>query len=117
MTTLQRRRWERYRKELDVIIEAGDGSPDIRCKTLDICEGGLGVVSTEQLSVGAEYRFVLPAITPKPMVGIVRWCTPSTSRGGNHIGVELTGVSSTQLEDLADAIARFKVEDAATLDA
>jgi len=106
----QRRRWERYRKELDVAIERGDGS-HIAGRTQDVCEGGIGVVCVEALEVGSDYRFAIAEIGGTALVGTVRWCTPS-AQGANVVGVELTKLTASQTEALADAIVRWKSEDA-----
>ena len=112
----QRRRWERYRKTLDVVIHADDGRT-IRARTQDLCEGGLGIVCDEPLAAGSYYRFAIAEIDDAPLAGEVRWCTASASLGGNLIGVELTALSAKQTEALADRIARWRAEDAARGDA
>jgi hypothetical protein len=106
---LQRRRWERYRKELDVIVRRSGSSDSLACRTLDICEGGLGLLCAEALEVGDDYEFEVREISRTPIVGTIRWCTPSPARGLNLIGVELTGVTARQVEDIKRAIERWKM--------
>ena len=116
MTALQRRRWERYRKELDVTI-TGPGGETLRGRSEDICEGGLGLLCQDTLSVGTDYAFSIAEIAAAPLVGTVRWCTPSPAHGANVVGVELTGLTSTQVHALAECIGRWKAEDAGREDA
>lgn len=98
---LQRRRWERHRIELDVIAR-GDGV-EVECRTSDICEGGLGLVTPHALAAGSELRFEIAAALRSPLAGIVRWCTASAN-GQFIVGVELVDVSERQLEELRAAI-------------
>ena len=114
MTMLQRRRWERYRKTLDVTIHA-DGRT-IAARTQDVCEGGLGVISPEPFESGAACRFAVPEIDAEPLSGTVRWCTPSSALGAYLLGVELIALTARQTEAIADRIARWRAEDAATGD-
>lgn len=111
MSSVQRRRWDRFRKTLDVVI-IGSDDVELAGNTQDICEGGIGIICKEALQVGEEYRFVISAISDTPLVGMVRWCTPSPARGANIIGVELTAISGSQTEAIADSIARWKADDA-----
>jgi PilZ domain-containing protein len=108
---LQRRRWERYRKELDVTV-SGDGVPRLLGRTQDVCEGGLGIICTETLTVGDEFQFTIAELGDAPLIGTVRWCTPSAARNANLVGVELNQLSASQSEALAGCIARWKAEDA-----
>jgi hypothetical protein len=107
---LQRRRWERYRKELDVTV-SGDGMPRARARTQDVCEGGLGIICAETLTVGGEYRFNIAELGDAPLIGTIRWCTPSPGRNANLVGVELNELSASQSDALAGCIARWKAED------
>lgn len=116
MSALQRRRWERYSKELDVTI-AGPGGVTLRGRTQDVCEGGIGLLCVETLAVGSDYRFSIAEIGEAPLVGTVRWCTPSPAHGANVVGVELTGLTSTQVHALTECIARWKAQDAGSEDA
>ena len=111
MSVLQRRRWERYRKELEVFVSRGEGRESIRCRTLDVCEGGLGLICPEALEVGSTYAFEVREISAVPLAGTVRWCTASTVHKANHVGVELTGITARQVEELANAIARWRAAD------
>lgn len=113
---LQRRRWERYRKSLDVVIVTAGGA-SIAGQTQDICEGGLGVVCADTLEVGSDCQFLIADIVPAPFVGTIRWCTASTVSGANLIGVELASMTAEQTEALADCIARWKAQDAGREDA
>jgi len=116
MSALLRRRWERYRKELDVVITSSGGTT-VRGRTQDLCEGGLGVVCDDLLSVGGDYGFTIAEVGDTPLVGTVRWCTAKAASAGNLIGVEFTGLSKAQAEALADRIARWRSEDAPAEDA
>ena len=97
---LQRRRWERHRIALDVVVRLGDDV--VSCRTSDLCEGGLGLIAPRPLDAGAELRFEVAAITATPLPGTVRWCTPGSA--GFQIGVELTDLTDRQLDDLRSAI-------------
>jgi hypothetical protein len=112
MTIAQRRRWERYRKEFDVAVELHGGRATVQCKSVDVCEGGIGILCPEQLATGADYRFSAPALTASPFTGTVRWCTPMPARGQNHVGVELSGLTARQVDDVRRAIETWKAEDA-----
>jgi hypothetical protein len=110
MAMPQRRRWDRFRIALDVTI-AGDGlGAGLSCKTLDICEGGLGVACPIVLTVGEDYRFAIPGLTEAPLTGTVRWCTPSPAAGGFALGIALEAMSARQSEDVAEAISRWKAQ-------
>jgi hypothetical protein len=109
MTTSQRRRWDRCRKELDVTVLGGEDG-EITCKTLDLCEGGIGLVCSTSLATGRSYRFAIRDVTAEPMPGTVRWCTTSSAHQSFQVGIELDGMSARQTEDLAEAIARWRAE-------
>jgi c-di-GMP-binding flagellar brake protein YcgR len=109
MSAPQRRRWERYRKELDVAIAAGDGAT-VRGRTQDVCDGGLGVICRDKLEVGADYGFTIAEIADTPLIGTVRWCTPTQNADENLIGVQFTGLSENQSEALSACIARWRSE-------
>ena len=111
MGIVQRRRWDRYRVALDVLIQTPDGR-EIAARTQDVCEGGLGVICDETLPSGADYGFLIAVIDETPLAGAVRWCTPSAALGANLIGVELTTLTARQTEALAERIAQWKAEDA-----
>ena len=111
MTSVQRRRWERVRKALDVIITARDGATS-HGRTQDLCEGGLGIVSAGPLVVGADYGFTIAEIAPTPLAGAVRWSTPRQSQGDYLIGVEFTSLTRSQTAALADRLADWKAQDA-----
>ncbi len=108
---LQRRRWERYRVALDVVIQTADGR-EIAARTQDVCEGGLGIVCSEDLPAGMACAFSIPAIHDAPLAGEVRWCTASAAAGANLLGIELTALSAHQTEALAERLTQWKSEDA-----
>ena len=116
MSTVQRRRWERVSRELDVEIFK-DGAVLGHATTQDVCEGGIGVVSERALAVGDEYGFAIAEIAQTPLVGAVRWCTPSSARSVNVIGVEFTSLTAEQTDMLAGCVARWKAEGAEPGDA
>jgi len=116
MSALARRRWERYRKALDVVITSSDGMT-MRGRTQDLCEGGLGVVCQDILSVGSDYGFTIAEVGDTPLIGTVRWCTAKPASADNLIGVEFTGLSKGQAEALADRVEQWKSEDASAEDA
>ena len=109
MSAPQRRRWERYRKELDVEIADGDGAT-VRGRTQDVCDGGLGVICRGRLEVGADYGFTVAEIADTPLIGTVRWCTPTQNSDENLIGVQFTGLSESQSESLSAHVARWRSE-------
>lgn len=109
MSAPQRRRWDRYRKELDVAIVGGDGAT-VRGRTQDVCDGGLGVICREALPIGADYGFTIAEIAETPLGGNVRWCTPTQNTGEYLIGVQFNGLSKSQGDSLAECIARWKSE-------
>ena len=111
MSTTQRRRWERCRKEVDVVI-SGDDVPRLLGRTQDVCEGGLGIICRETLTVGGEYRFSIDEIGESPMTGTIRWCTPSPARGANLVGVEFSQLTASQSEAITRCIARWNAEGA-----
>jgi|SRR5215467_934610 len=104
---MQRRRWERCRKELAVVIDAG-GSHTVAAKTLDICEGGVGIVCDRAFEAGSRLRFEITEIASGPMTGIVRWCTPPKSDGAHIVGVELDSLSAAHRDALADNLAIWR---------
>ena len=107
----QRRRWERVRTDLAVIIDR-DAARPVDARTLDLCENGLGVLSPDALDVGAQHRFSIPDIAPGAMVGVIRWCMPSIARGGFVLGVELVELSAEDADKLADHLASARAESA-----
>jgi c-di-GMP-binding flagellar brake protein YcgR len=109
MSEPQRRRWERYRKELAVEIVAGDGVT-ARGRTQDVCDGGLGVLCAQALEMGAEYGFRIAEIIDTPLSGNVRWCTPTQNPGEFLAGVEFSGLSKSQAESLHACMARWRSE-------
>jgi c-di-GMP-binding flagellar brake protein YcgR len=115
MSMAQRRRWERFRKTLDVTIRTPEGRT-ISARTQDLCEGGLGLLSPEALAVGSACSFMIAEIDQAPLSGTVRWCTPSPRSGENVVGVELTALTSRQTSSLAERIARWREEDVAAGD-
>ena len=115
MSFAQRRRWERCRKTLDVVVQTYDGRA-LRATTQDVCEGGLGILCDEPLSAGAQCGFLIAAIDAQPLPGVVRWCTASPALGTNVVGIELTAMSARQTEAIADRIAAWKAEEAAGSD-
>jgi hypothetical protein len=116
MTESQRRRWERYRKELDAKVRTDAFPSGIPCTTLDVCERGFGIVCPQMLEVGKDYGFEIPDLADSPLVGTVRWCTPAPSRNANHVGVELTGITAQQIEAVRSAIERWKAADVGLTD-
>jgi hypothetical protein len=113
MTESQRRRWERYRKELNAKVRTDAFPSGIPCRTLDVCERGFGIVCPQLLEVGKDYGFEIPDLADSPLIGTVRWCTPAPSRNANHVGVELTGITAQQIEAVRSAIERWKAADPA----
>jgi PilZ domain-containing protein len=109
MSTLQRRRWERYRVTLEVVIRTPDGR-ELTARTQDVCEAGLGVVCAEPLATGADCAFLVRAIDDLPLAGTVRWCTRSAALSAHVIGVELTALTERQTQALAERISRWKAE-------
>lgn len=108
---VQRRRWERCRKELPVIIDPGDAH-QIEATTLDICEGGVGILSPQPVEVGSSLRFAIAEIADGSMTGVVRWCTPSKSDDGLILGVELEAPSAVHRDALADKLALWRSQSA-----
>jgi hypothetical protein len=92
------------------------GHPAAACSTLDVCEGGLGLLCAGALVVGASYRFDIPDLAKAPLPGIVRWCTPRGS-GDYHVGVELAELTQAQSDDICSAIDSWKEEDRSRGDA
>ena len=110
MSMPQRRRWERVRRQLHARVAAASGNGSMTCSTLDICEGGLGLLAGTALDVGGEYRITVPDLTPEPMSGTVRWCT---ALGDVHsMGIELVALTAAQAADLRAAVERWVAEDA-----
>ena len=104
---LQRRRWERCRKELAVVIDCGSGDA-VEARTLDVCEGGIGISCSEAFELGTRLRFEIAEIADGAMTGVVRWCTPSKARGGQIVGVELDALSAAHRDALADKLALWR---------
>jgi hypothetical protein len=104
---LQRRRWERCRKELPVVIDRG-GPEQTASTTIDICEGGLGLLSPRAFEAGSRIRFAIADLAEGEMNGIVRWCTPSKPGGGHIVGVELDALSAAHRDSLADKLALWR---------
>jgi len=104
---MQRRRWERCRKELTVVIDP-DGANPIAARTLDICEGGVGILCAQAFETGSSLRFEIADVADGPMVGVVRWCTPSRTLSGQIIGVELDALSAAHRDALADKLALWR---------
>lgn len=108
---VQRRRWERCRKELPVVIDPGGPHP-IDATTLDICEGGIGILCSQPLAVGSKLRFAIAEIADGVMTGVVRWCTQSKNDDGLVIGVELEALSALHRDALADKLAMWRSQSA-----
>jgi len=104
---LQRRRWERCRKELPVVIDQG-GASRIAGTTIDICEGGVGILCARAFEAGSRLRFAIADIADGEMNGIVRWCTPSKTDSGHIVGVELDALSAVHRDALADKLALWR---------
>lgn len=104
---VQRRRWERCRKELPVVIDPGGAKP-IDATTLDICEGGIGILCGEPFALGTKLRFAIAHIADGAMTGIVRWCTPSKTDDRQIVGVELEALSALHRDALADKLALWR---------
>ena len=104
---MQRRRWERCRKELAVVIDPG-GAKQREARTIDVCEGGIGISCAEAIAVGTRLRFEIAEIAAGPMTGVVRWCTPSKAHGDQIIGVELDALSAAHRDALADKLALWR---------
>jgi len=109
MTLPRRRRWERFRKVFPVTVSR-DTSTAIACSTLDVCEGGIGIVCPRALEAGEEYGFDVPALSATPIAGTVRWCTRAPDGGMHHIGVEFSRITAAQVEDVRSAVERWKSE-------
>lgn len=107
---IQRRRWERCRKELSVAIEAGGDT--ISSTTIDVCEGGIGMRSPKPFEIGSRLRFSIPDIAAGPMSGIVRWSTPSRGGAEHVIGVELDALSAAHRDALADRLVSWRAQSA-----
>jgi len=107
----QRRRWERCRKELPVVIDPGGAKP-INATTLDICEGGIGIVCGEPFALGSKMRFEVAEIADGAMTGVVRWCTPSKTDDRQIVGVELEALSALHRDALADKLALWRSQSA-----
>lgn len=108
---VQRRRWERCRKELPVIIDPGGVTP-IDAMTLDICEGGIGILCDEPVALGSKVRFAIAEIADGAMTGVVRWCTPSKTDDRQIVGVELEALSALHRDALADKLALWRSQSA-----
>ena len=104
---IQRRRWERCRKELQVVVDP-DGASRSTAMTVDVCEGGIGFVCDGTFDIGSTIRFAIEEIAPGAMSGIVRWCTPSKGSSGYIIGVELNALSASHRDALADKLALWR---------
>ena len=107
----QRRRWERCRKALEVIIGPGGPKP-IDATTLDICEGGIGILCGQQFAVGSKVRFAIAEIADGAMTGVVRWCTPSKTDDRQIVGLELEALSAFHRDALADKLAVWRSQSA-----
>ena len=103
---MQRRRWERCRKELTVVIEAAGGPVD--ATTIDVCEGGIGMRSPRPFDLGSRIRFEISDVAGGTMSGIVRWSTPSKGGAEHVIGVELDALSAAHRDALADKLAAWR---------
>ena len=101
---IQRRRWERCRKELAVVIDPGGPKP-VEARTLDVCEGGIGISCGETFALGTRLRFEIAEIAPGTMTGVVRWCTPSMMQSDQIVGVALDAMSAAHRDALADKLA------------
>src|SRR5579859_993747 len=108
---VQRRRWERCRKELPVVIDPGGPKP-IDARTLDICEGGIGILCVEPFALGSNVRFEIAEIADGAMTGVVRWCTPSKTDDRQIVGVELEALSALHRDALADKLALWRSQSA-----
>lgn len=108
---IQRRRWERCRKELPVIIDPSGASPSAGV-TIDICEGGVGILCARAFEPGSRFTFTIAEIADGAMSGIVRWCTPSKTDNGHVVGVELDALSATHRDELADKLALWRSQSA-----
>ena len=108
---VQRRRWERCRKELPVMIDPGGATP-IDAMTLDICEGGVGILCTQSFAVGSKLRFAIAEIADGAMSGVVRWCTPSKTDNRQIVGVELEALSVDHRDALADKLTLWRSQSA-----
>ena len=104
---MQRRRWERCRKELDVVIDPG-GAEEMTAITIDLCEGGIGMLCERAFENGSTLRFSIDEIAAGTMHGIVRWCTPDKGGAGNIVGVELDALSAAHRDALADKLASWR---------
>lgn len=107
---IQRRRWERCRKELEVLIEP-DGAR-IAATTIDVCEGGVGVRSSRSYDLGSRLRFEIAEIADGAMAGIVRWSTPVKDGDEFIVGIELDALSAAHRDALADRLALWRAQSA-----
>lgn len=105
---MQRRRWERCRKELAVVLDP-DGERTA-ATTTDICEGGVGIRSRRAVDAGTRLRFAIPAIADGAMTGIVRWSTPVKGAAEFVVGVELDELSAAHRDALADRLAIWRAQ-------
>lgn len=103
----QRRRWERWRIELTVVIDPNGASPSTGI-TLDICEGGVGILCAQAFEAGSRLTFAIADIARGSMSGIVRWCTTSKTQSGHIVGVELDALSATHRDAIADKLALWR---------
>lgn len=103
---MQRRRWERCRKELAVVIETAGERVD--ATTIDVCEGGIGMSSPRPFGLGSRIRFEIAEIAAGAMSGIVRWSTPSKDGVEHVVGVELDALSAAHRDALADKLAAWR---------
>jgi PilZ domain-containing protein len=107
---ITRRRWERVRVKLDVVVFDVKGEKITTGATSDICESGMGVTSPLPLEVGATQGFTVATIFPQPYKGIVRWSTPTGRGTEHHVGIEITGETRAQADALRAAVARWRAQ-------
>jgi len=104
---IQRRRWERCRKELAVVIYPTGADP-VTGTTIDICEGGVGISCARTFEAGSRLTFAIADIAEGEMSGIVRWCTPSKTGSDQIVGVELDALSAAHRDALGDKLALWR---------
>ena len=92
-------------------IEQGGAKP-IDAVTLDICEGGIGILCGEPFELGSKLRFAIADIAEGVMTGVVRWCTPSKTGDRQIVGVELEELSALHRDSLADKLALWRSQSA-----
>ena len=98
-TQQNRRRWARIPLEMRVELYVGERDPKVYGRAVDLSEGGISILSVDQLKVGEKIKiaFTIPQTNQQ-----FRFHTEVKTREGYRYGLEFLNVSATDRKELAD---------------